>query len=194
MTCQDTCFSFIVGLADNGSWSLTGSKCSPHSSRYRCTCFISRTSQWWHSWCRVSCKSNGYAGAVVWEHAQEWIPCNLNSWFQMPERWAILITTQNALISSHVCNDLSGHLLELPSSDLLTMDLDRWQAASVVQTALDIVVQALSLERHNDSSHDAVFLPNPTVLLLLSFESMLRYESHETWTRDFRCQSVEPYW
>ena len=32
------------------------------------------------------------------------------------------------------------------------------------------VVQALSLECHNDATPDAVFLPNPTVLLLLSFE------------------------
>ena len=55
------------------------------------------------------------------------------------------------------------------------------------------VVQALSLESHNDATHDVVFLPIPTVLLLLSFESMFTYESHESSTRDFRFQSVEPY-
>ena len=123
-----------------------------------------------------------------------WIPCKLNSWFHIPERWAVLITIQNPTICSHVCNYSPGYLFELPSSDLPIMDLDRWQAASAFQTALDINDHALSLECHNDASHDAVFLSKPTVLLLLSFESMFTYESHESSTRDFRCQSVESYW
>ena len=80
------------------------------------------------------------------------------------------------------------------SSNLLTMDLDRWQTASAVQKALDIVVQASSEERHNDGTHDVVFLSNPTVMLLLSFQSRLTYESHATSTHDSRCQSVKPYW
>ena len=104
-----------------------------------------------------------------------------------------MITTQNPTSRSHVCNHSPGYLFELPSSDLVTMDLERCQAASAVQTALDINDHALSLECHNDATHDAVFLPNPTVLLLLSFESMFTYESNESSTRDFRRQSVEPY-
>ena len=60
------------------------------------------------------------------------------------------------------------------------MDLDRLQTASAVQTALDIVVHALSVQRHNDGTHEVVFLPNPTLCQLLSFESMLTNESRAT--------------
>ena len=69
------------------------------------------------------------------------------------------------------------------------MDLDRWQATSVVQKALDIFVHALSLQRHNDATHDVIFLLNSPLFLLLSFESMLRYEPHESWAHDLRVQS-----
>ena len=92
-----------------------------------------------------------------------WIPWKFNSWFQMPEGWAILKTTQNPTICSHVCNHWPGYLSELPSSDLSQWMLlgDRQQKQS--RQLSFFVVQALSLERHNDATHDAVFLPNPTV-------------------------------
>jgi len=116
----------IVGLARNGYWSLTGTKRSTDSSRHQWSCFITRMSQWCYTWCCDSSKSNAFAASVIREHAHVWIPWKINSWFQMPERWAIMITTQHHTICSHVCNHSPGYLFELPSSDLLAMDLKRW--------------------------------------------------------------------